>query len=339
MNAPLWITESEVVDLMAMSEAIAALRSGLIEEAHGSAQNMVKTHAVYDGHSTLHAIGAVFAGKRIVGTKTWTHTEGGACPLLLLFSADDGQLIAIIEAFALGQMRTGGISGLATDCIARADARVMALIGSGKQSITQVAAVAAVRSLEVVRVWSPTAAKRQAFAATAAKRVGVFVMAVDTLDAAIDGADIVTLATRAREPFLTEAMPKQGAHINAVGAIALDRAEFTDGIIARSSVIAADSVPQVRNLSREFRDAFGEDEARWARVVRLSELVAAGSGRPRDADLTLFKAMGMGISDLSLGIALLDRARAQGIGRELPSVVRSTPRLDIVHQTAKGMFL
>jgi alanine dehydrogenase len=338
MNAPLWITESDVVELMAMPEAIAALRGGLIEEARGSAQNMVKTHAVYDGHSTLHAIGAVFAGKRIVGTKTWTHTEGGACPLLLLFSADDGQLIAIIEAFALGQMRTGGISGLATDCLASADARVMALIGSGKQSITQVAAVAAVRPIDVVRVWSPTAAKREAFAATAAKRIGVRVTAVDTLNAAIDGADVITLATRAREPFLTEAMPKQGAHINAVGAIALDRAEFTAGVIARGSVIAADSIPQVHNLSREFRDAFGEDQAQWTRVARLSDLVAVGSGRPPDSDLTLFKAMGMGISDLSLGIALLDRARAEGVGREFPAVVRSSPRLDIIHQTTKEVI-
>ncbi|MGY3547457.1 ornithine cyclodeaminase family protein [Bradyrhizobium sp. USDA 4469] len=331
----IWITEADVVELMAMPQAIAALRAGLIEEAEDRAYNMVKTHAVYDGHSTLHAIGAVYPGRRIVGTKTWTHTDGGACPLLLLFSADDGQLVAIIEAFALGQMRTGGISGLATDYMARPEARTMAMIGSGKQSITQVAAVAAVRALHRVLAWSPTPEKRIAFAKETAQRVGIDVRAVDTLREAVEDADIITLATRARTPFLDETMPRRGAHINAVGAIALDRAEFTEGVIERADLLAADSVPQVRNLSREFRDAFSADEKQWGRFRRLSDLLASQAPRPADADVTLFKAMGMGVSDLALGIALLDKARAAGRGRPLPLISRARPRLDAIQVVTK----
>jgi ornithine cyclodeaminase len=323
----LWITEADVASLLSLPDAITALRAGLVDEARGAAANMVKTHASWAGGSTLHAIGAVFEGRGIVGTKTWSHTAGGAAPLLILFDAETGALVAIIEAFALGQMRTGGISGVAADILARPDARRMALIGAGKQSLTQIAAVAAVRELENIAVWSPTPAKREAFAARASDALGREVRAVDSLDAALDGADIVTLATRAREPFLKSAMLAPGTHINAVGAITPERAEFDPGLLNRCDLIAADSVPQVRRLSREFMDAFGDDDGAWDRLQPLSRLVAADTARPPHADLTLFKAMGMGISDVSLGIAILERARSAGIGRALPPIIRVAPRL------------
>jgi alanine dehydrogenase len=327
MSDGIWISEREVVDLMALPEAIDALRDGLREEAGGRASNMVKTHATWANGSTLHAIGAVFEGRSIVGTKTWAHTPGGAMPLLILIDADDGSVQAIIEAFALGQMRTGGISGVATDLLARPDARRMAMIGAGKQSLAQIAAVAAVRDLDHIAVWSPTAAKREALARSAAAALGIAVVAMDTLDAALDGADIVTLATRARAPFLgADALPR-GVHINAVGAITQERAEFDPALLDRATLISADSVPQVRHLSREFADAFGQDEQAWKRLVPLSVLVAQANARPANADLTLFKAMGMGISDVSLGISLLAKARSAKFGQPLPSVSRVAPRL------------
>jgi len=112
-QGPLWISEAEVVSMMDIRGAIGALERGLSAEAEGEAQNMIKTHVVWAG-STLHAIGAVFPGAGICGTKTWAHTSGGATPLLILFDSNDGSLRAVIEAFALGQMRTAAASGVAT---------------------------------------------------------------------------------------------------------------------------------------------------------------------------------------------------------------------------------
>lgn len=327
MNDGIWISEAEVVSVMSLPEAIGALRDGLKEEAAGRAANMVKTHATWGSGSTLHAIGAVFEGVGVVGTKTWAHTAKGAMPLLVLIDANDGRVLAIIEAFALGQMRTGGISGLATDIMSRPDATRMAMVGAGKQSVTQVAAVAAVRKLEKVAVWSPTAANREALAKRIEEDLRIHAVATATLEESLVGADIVTLATRARAPFLmADALPR-GTHVNAVGAITPERAEFEASLVDRASLCAADSVPQVRKLSREFQEAFGEDDAMWDRLVPLSRLVATGAGRPGDADLSVFKAMGMGVSDLSLGIAILERARSAGLGRPLPHVTRQAPRL------------
>ena len=130
---------------------------------------MVKTHAVWGGHHTLHAIGATFPDEGFVGTKTWAHANGAA-PLLILFDSHNGSLRAIIEAFALGQLRTGGISGLATKYLAADDALEMALIGTGKQALTQLAAVAAVRPLRRVRAFSRDAAARAQFVGTRPQR-------------------------------------------------------------------------------------------------------------------------------------------------------------------------
>ena len=324
--APLWIREAEVTSLLDMGEAIAALEAGLTLEAAGAAENMVKTHAVWGGGHTLHAIGAIFPEAGFVGTKTWAHA-GGANPLLLLFDAHDGQLKAIIEAFALGQLRTGGISGVATRWLARPEADELGLIGSGHQALTQLAAVAAVRRLKRVRVWSPNEAHRADFAARASRELGLAVEPAASAAAAVAEAPIVTLVTRARAPVIEAAMIMQGAHVNAVGAISPERAEFGPDLLARASRIVVDSPPQVRNLSRELIDAFGQDEARWARLEPLSKIVTAGAGRPAGADITLFKAMGMGISDLSLGIEIYRRASARGLGRALEPTVRAKPRL------------
>jgi len=306
-----------------MGDAIAALEKGLALEAQGRAENMVKTHVLWDGGHTMHAIGAVFPD--IVGSKSWAHTEGGANPLLTLWDKHSGALLAIIEAFALGQLRNGGISGVAAKALSKPGARRMALIGTGRQSLTQLASVAAVRELGEVRVFSPTPANRQAFVDKAGKALGLNLVPAESVAAACQGADIVTLVTRAREPVLASSMLGAGTHINAVGAISPERMEFEPAIIDRCGVLAGDSPQQVRNLSREFSTRFGTDEAAWKRLQPLSALV--GKSRPARADLTLFKAMGMGISDLSLGIEVLARARARGMGRALPHPQKAQPNL------------
>jgi alanine dehydrogenase len=326
MNSPLWITEADVAAAIDLPDSVKALEAGLALEAMGAARNMEKTHQIWGGHHTLHAIGAVVEGAHIVGTKTWAHTAGGATPLVTLWNSDNGKLEAVIEAFALGQMRTGGISGVATRYMARPDADEMAIIGTGKQAMTQVAAIASVRKLRRIRVFSPTLDHRTAFMG----RLRLLLPEMQVTDAssvaeAVKDAPIVTLVTRARAPVLFADMLARGAHLNAVGAITPEREEFSQDIFVRCASIAADSVEGVKSLSAEFRKAFGDKD--WSRVRPLSGLVAAKWQRPDDADLTLFKAMGMGLSDLALGIEILKRVRASGGGTPIPDPKPAQPRL------------
>ena len=203
----------------------------------------------------------------------------------------------------------------------------MALIGTGMQAITQVAAVNAVRPLRRVRVWSPTAEKRRAFTDELARQFAFDVVEAPTLEAATQGASIVTLVTRAKEPFLPARMLAPGTHLNAVGAILPGNAEFHQDVFERVGAIAVDDVANLQKASREFIDRFaaGGD---WGAVQPIGAVIAANRARPADCDLSLFKSMGMGLSDLSVAVMALERARAQGAGRAIAHPVRATPRFN-----------
>ena len=252
---------------------------------------MLKTHVAWgDGH-TLHAIGGLDGD--LVGTKTWAHTAGGASPLLILWDSETGQRRAVIEAFALGQLRTAAMSGLATRVLADPATVTAAVIGTGKQALPQVSALVAVLPINVVRVHSRDPERRRMMAQRVEAELGVEAVDAASVADAVEGAGAITTATRATEPFLRSAHVATGAHVNAIGAITPERAELFDDLVDRS-FIATDSVESARSLAREVE---GRD------LVALSSLI--GATRPR-ADVTLFKAMGIGLADVALGRAVLE---------------------------------
>ena len=330
MSVPRWITEADVAQSIDLGDALEALTRGLREEATGSARNMEKTAAHWGKSSNMHAIGAVFECANVFGTKTWGNTpEGGSTPLLVLWDAVSARLLAIIEARVLGQLRTAAMSAIATQWMSAGDADDFAVIGSGKQALTQVAAVAAVRRLRRVRVFSPTPEKRSAFAEKLRSTFpGIEIRVADDIARATDGASIITLITRAREPVLTASMVARGAHVNAAGAITRERREFSQDLFPRATLVAVDTLPGTRQLSAEFIDWYdGRCGGDWTRVQPISTIVAAGKPRPGKTDVSLFKPMGMGISDVALGIEIVRRADAGGIGRIMPDPGFAVPRI------------
>lgn len=328
-GAPLWITEKDVVELISLPEAIDALEHTLALEAQGLAANLPKTHVMVADNDAMHAIGASVAGEGICGFKTWVNIQGKSETTLTLFSQEDGRCLAVIEATALGQMRTASVTGVGTRRLAPADADRMGIVGTGKQSLPQIAAVHAVRPLKEVRVSSRNPETRAAFAAAVTDRLGIPATGVDTLEDAVRDMPIVTLITNSTEAFLSAGMLARGSHLNAMGAIVPARVEFTDDVFARADVIAVDSLRSVRDLSAEIRAHYGDDEAGWANVKTISSIIANNETRPADADVTLFKAMGMGISDLALAIEIFKRAQANGRGHAVPERVKLPPRLTL----------
>ena len=325
--APIWITEAEVTATMALPDAIAALERALAMEAEGAAANMPKTHLMVAANDAMHAIGASVAGAGICGTKTWVNVGGKSQTVLILFSLEDGRLRAVVEATALGQMRTAAMTGVGTARLAPDDARCLALIGTGKQALPNAAACAAVREIEEIRVFSRRAGAREALAAQIENELGIRAVAAASVEDAAADAAIVTAITNATEPFLSAATIAPGAHLNAMGAIVPARVEFAQDLFARCGVIAVDTMEGVRALSAEFRERFGDDDAAWETVRPISRLIAEDMRRPAGCDLTLFKAVGMGMSDLALGIEVLARAEADGLGTPVPERVRVPPRL------------
>jgi len=322
----LWITEQDVVSLVTLDDAIPALERGLRALGRNEAFNVPKALGAFGDGSSMHSLGSGSPVLGYVGYKTWVHTKRGATALYTMFNAADGSVAAVIEAAALGQLRTSAMTGVGTRWLADPSADDMALIGTGTQAITQVAAINAVRPLRRVRVWSPTPEKRRAFTEQLRRHFAFAVAESPTLEAATKDASIVTLVTRAKDPFLHADMLARGAHLNAVGAILPANAEFHQDVFDRVGLIAVDDVTAVRRASRELMDRFGSDDAAWKAVRSIGEIIAEGAQRPAGCDVTLFKSMGMGLSDLSIAVMALERARTQGIGRALPHPIRAVPR-------------
>ena len=290
MSIP-WITEDEVSERLDLRAAIDAVESALLREARGDAQTMLKTHVTWGGGHTLHAIGGVDGD--LVGTKTWAHTAGGANPLLILWDSETGERRAVIEAFRLGQLRTAAMSGVATRLLAEPGSRTAAIVGTGKQALPQVNAMTTVLPINLVRVFSPNHEHRKAFAARVEDEIGVQAISVDSVEDAAVGADVITTVSRATEPFLRSSFVRSGAHVNAVGAITPERAELCADLVDRA-LLVTDSVESAMRLAREVADRD---------LKPLSSLL--GGERPA-ADITVFKAMGIGLADVALGRAILE---------------------------------
>lgn len=316
MSEPaIWLSEADVAETVDLDAAVVAVRAALVAEHAGQAATMAKTALAWAGGHTLHAIGGVDHATGLVATKTWAHTGGGAQPVLAVWDAATGRLQAMIEAFALGQLRTASITAVAIDAMAPPDAPIVAIIGTGKQAFPQVAAAISRRTVCEVRVHSPTPEHRDAFV----ERLRPVVTAIACADAqsAAAGADIVITATRARQPVLTVDDLGANTLVCAVGAITPERAELDGAIATRAALVASDSPDTARQLSHELDGA--------AEVVALRAVVAGAVDVPVHGH-RVFKAMGLGLADLAVAGEVLRRCRADGRGARIADRQRAEPR-------------
>lgn len=326
MSEALWIDEEQVAANVTLAEAIDIVQQGFEAQARGEVTALQKSDVTWEGGG-LYALGAASPRSGFAITRTWAHAPGGPTPLLVVFDSATGALCAIIEAFALGQLRTAAVAAVATRWLAAADADELALIGTGHQAFAQVAGVAHVRRVRRIRVFSPDASHRQALVERLRSELRREVADVASVTDAVAGAPIVTLATRATSPFLQAAMLAPGAHVNAIGAITLERAEMARDVLERAGRIVVDDLPAARRLSRELTEVCAGSSGCWDRVETLADVVAKRRARGPGDDITVFKAMGSGVGDLALGAEVTLRVRRAGGGREIPQPDRVRPRL------------
>lgn len=295
--------EADVTAALDLATVIDAVESAVAAEAAGTASNIAKTMATWEPASSAHALGAVNSADDLVAFKSWVNTPTGASAIVTVFSASDGQLLAAVEAGVLGALRTAAVTGVATRWLAAPDADVLAVIGTGRQALRQVQAVHLVRPLSEVRVWSPTADHRADFAARVSDELGIAAAAAGTVPDAVAGAGIVTLVTRAHEPFFRPADLPERAHLNAVGAILPANAEFDPSLLDDVALTVVDNLENARRSSRELREHYGDD---WSAVHTLGEVVTGKVERSSaDDGPTVFKGLGMGLADLAAVTAFL----------------------------------
>lgn len=306
----MFITEREVAELLDFDSAIAAVEEGFKLMAEGRAVNIPRRRAVVPG-AVLHVLqGAVLGEYGVMGLKAYVSTRGGARFAVLLFSTS-GELLALIEADRLGQIRTGAASAVATRHMARRGAEVLGVIGSGRQAKAQFEALSRVMSLRLVKVFSRSREHARSFAEFVESR-GLDAVVADSYEEAAE-ADVVVTATNSQTPFLRASYLPKGVHINAIGSNWANRAELYPDAVHAADVIAVDDPAQAREEAGDLIQAGALD-----RAVPLAEIVAGRiKGRPGEEAITIFKSLGIAVEDLVAAKVVYDRAVKRGLGREL----------------------
>jgi len=212
----------------------------------------------------------------------------------------EGHLAGCVVGVELGIRRTGALGAVAADALARPDAELVALIGSGRQAWAQLWALTSVRAAKEVRVYSPTEAHRAAFAGRVRRELGLRAVAVASAREAVSGADIIVLATRSMQPVIETAWVQEGAHVNTVGPKTVSAHETPDDLAARPAMLASDSPAQASAYEEPF---FTDREPTHLGGILCGEL----EGRTSDADITLYASTGLAGSEVVTAAALLDR--------------------------------
>src|SRR5262247_1941657 len=303
--SPIYLTEADVGRLVTVKDAIATLEALFATWGQPSTSNLPRQRARLAG-GAFNLMGAAYGAK-------------GAQFHTLLYSSLDGKLKAMIEADLFGQMRTGAASGLATKLLANRDAETLGVIGTGKQSRMQVAAVCAVRPIKRVEVFARTGERREAYARAMESELNLEVRPAPSGEACVAEADVVVTITNSAEPVCRADWLAEGTHVNVAGANSYDRREVDAETILRAAVKATDHVEQAKVEAGEFRELVAAGKLAWSAIRELGELVTGkATGRTSPSDLTLFKSLGIALEDVAFAELVYQRALAAGVGRPIP---------------------
>ncbi len=314
----LFLKESDVRQLLTMPLAIEAVDEAHRELALGRAIDVPRQRTRLP-QTALHILQGALPGRDAIGYKAYTSNRSGVRFLVHVFSASTGALRVVLEADLLGMMRTGAASGVATRVLARPDAQVLGLFGSGWQAEGHLEAIAAVRPLRQVKVYARNEERRAAFCAKMAQRLNIEVVAAASPEETVRGSDIVSTVTTATTPLFDAKWLSPGTHINAAGSNSLIRREVGEDVLKASRTIVVDSRETALKEAGDLLPALEKGRLAERTLVELGDvLIGRHPGRGDADEITLFESQGMAIQDLSLAVRLEALARERGLGGELP---------------------
>jgi ornithine cyclodeaminase/alanine dehydrogenase-like protein (mu-crystallin family) len=255
-----------------------------------------------------------------LGLKAYTTFPGiGVRFIFLLWDSNTAELLALMEANILGQLRTGAASGVGARYLAREDASEAGLFGTGWQARTQLEALCCARPLKRVKIYSRSAEKREKFVSRMQDTVEAELVPVETPAEAVRGSQIVCTMTNAREPVFDGNDIEPGTTVIPAGSNRATNREVDDETIRRAAEgrIVTDNIEGAQFESGDLIAAANKSVISWGQVIEIGH-IAAGKmpGRSSEDEINMFVSQGVGIEDVALGGELYRRAKAQGIGRE-----------------------
>jgi ornithine cyclodeaminase len=320
---PVLLTEADVRAVLSMDALIDVMEAALVQFSTGGVQQPLRAVLEPATGAFLGVMPAVIAEPAAVGTKIVTvYGSNSARGLpthlatILLQDPETGALQAILDGRYITEARRAAVSAASARWLARDDARVMAVIGSGVQARSHIAALTRVRRLEEIRIWGRTPAHVAALVDEMQPSIGPTLSPARTIEEASSGADIVVLVTASSDPVLPRAWVRDGAHICAVGACRPTQREMDTALVTGARVFvdsragalaeAGDLVIPIREGAMEPSHVAGE----------LGDVFAGRvQGRTADAEITIFKSLGMAVEDVAAARLAWQCASVRGLGR------------------------
>lgn len=318
------ITSAQVRELLPMDECIDAMESALKALRAGEAVNPLRTWLpLPENDGSLIVMPSYVPGA--MGVKMLSlmpHNHGTAYDshmgAVMLFEAEHGRPLALMEAGAITAIRTAAVSGAAARALANPDAGDLAILGSGVQARSHLQAMSVVRNIRRARVWSRTAQHAAAFVEHVAANYLFPIEAVSSIEAAVSGADIICTATGAREPILHGDWVSPGAHLNVVGASSPTTRECDTSLMERARLFV-DRRESVLAESGDFLIPKSEGAIDDYHIQgELGEvLLNIVPGRGTADEITLFKSLGLAIEDLAAAQLIYAKAVERGVGAQV----------------------
>lgn len=313
-----YLTDGDVKQLISMPQVLELVENAWKDRALEQASDIPRSRAqVKEG--MLNMLMATAPSLGFIGFKYYYVTKAGATRHIHLINVKTGRLEAIIEADALGSLRTGAASGIATRYLAKKTLSTLGQIGSGGQAATQIAAVYHAVGISKVKVFSRTRDKLVAFCNAVSSELNIEVTPADSAESAIRGADVINVVTRSATPVMNGEWLEPGHHINAAGSNALERQEIDQRTVERCDVITADARGTARNECGDLAPLVKLGKLDWNDVTEIGDVITGkAAGRTDDQQISLFESQGMGLLDVYVAAEALKIAREQKVGIDLP---------------------
>jgi alanine dehydrogenase len=312
------LRESDVKKIANMGMAIESVEEAFRLQGEKKAENTPRRRCRLE-RGLLHVMSASLPTKGFAGLKSYSTVDTETRFHVLLYSGDDGRLLAVIEADWLGRLRTGAATGVATKYMARADASKVGILGTGGQARTQLQAVCAVRPVSSIVAYGRNRERCETFCQEMSETLGIRVQPAAGPERAVRGQDIVITATTANEPVFKGEWLAPGTHINAIGSNHRNRQEIDVEAVRRSACVVVDSAEQAMLESGDLAPAAEAGAFYWEDARELG-LVVIGEfpGREDASEITLFKSLGIALEDVALAGKIFQAAEKAGAGERLP---------------------
>lgn len=301
-------TEEEVMSYT-MVDAIRDIRATLERQNADKIVNRKQVLMAAGHNNMIMNFPALDIEKGLSATKIMSIKDGVSKAHSILTDTESGEVVANVAASYLTELRTGAMSGIATDLLARTDAKVLGVIGTGRMAVQQVFGVLSVRDIEKIILFNRHLEKAEVFKdKITALGANCEIEIVDDVNVLTKQSDIINTATPAREAVFDDAYVKDGAHINGIGAFMPSTKELNVDTIGRAKYSIADYKKGVETSAGGFIEAVKQGKFEFDRLIQLNEALEAQFDRD-DADITVFKSVGASLYDMAVAIGAYEKLK------------------------------